>query len=81
MRANTDLNEFDLKIAAFNEKYLAPMFKEMGTEVKTRLQPLKSIHMHSHLEYEMGVNSDIKVITVFSTIAFVILLIACINGN
>ncbi len=79
MQDNTDLKEFDLKIAAFNEKYLAPMFKEMGTEVKTWLQPLKSIHLHSHLEYELGVNSDIKVITVFSTIAFVILLIACIN--
>jgi len=79
LRENTDLKDFESKIAAFNEKYLTPIYKDAGTEIKTSLQPLKSIHLHSNLEYELGVNSDTKVITVFSAIALVILLIACIN--
>lgn len=43
------------------------------------LQPLKDIHLHSHLELEMQPNGDIAQVYTFSAIALLILLIACIN--
>ncbi|UCE20933.1 MAG: ABC transporter permease [Candidatus Aminicenantes bacterium] len=79
LQENTDPEEFEKKIGGFIEKYLGPMLKERGIEQETYLQPLKSIHLHSRLMGELGVNSDIKIIYTFSAIALVILLIACIN--
>lgn len=43
------------------------------------LQPLTDIHLHSNLNYELEPNGDIRYIYVFSVIAFIIILIACIN--
>ncbi|MDH5704772.1 MAG: ABC transporter permease, partial [Candidatus Aminicenantes bacterium] len=43
------------------------------------LQPLTSIHLHSHLAYEIEASGDIRYVYIFSAIAFFILLIACIN--
>jgi len=43
------------------------------------LQPLTTIHLHSHISGEIEANSDSAFIYVFSAIAAVILLIACFN--
>jgi len=43
------------------------------------LQPLTSIHLHSHLNFEISDNSDIKIIYLMISIACLILAIACIN--
>lgn len=43
------------------------------------LQPLTSIHLHSHRDDEIEENGDIKRVYIFSAIALFILLIACIN--
>jgi putative ABC transport system permease protein len=43
------------------------------------LQPLTKIHLHSDLDGEYAPTNDIKNIYLFSTIAFLILIIACIN--
>jgi putative ABC transport system permease protein len=43
------------------------------------LQPLTSIHLHSDLDGEFAPTNNIKNIYLFSTIAFLILIIACIN--
>ncbi len=79
LRENSDPLEFEQKMRGFYEKYLGPRLKERGIELETYLQPLKSIHLKSHLQGELGVNSDIKIIYAFWAIAVVILLIACIN--
>ncbi len=79
LKDKTDPAQLELKMAVFNDKYLTPILKDTGTRIETYLQPLKSIHLRSHVQSELGVNSDIKVIYVFSAIALVILLIACIN--
>ena len=44
------------------------------------LQPLTSIHLHSDLIGELSPNNDIKNIYLFGFIAFLILIIACINS-
>ena len=43
------------------------------------LQPLTSIHLHSHLEKEWRANSDAAYLWLFSLIALFVLGIACIN--
>ncbi len=43
------------------------------------LQPLASIHLHSDLQGELGVNSDISYVYIFTAIALFIISIACIN--
>ncbi len=43
------------------------------------LQPITSIHLHSDLRGELGVNSDIAYVYIFSSIALFIIIIACIN--
>jgi putative ABC transport system permease protein len=46
--------------------------------VLQQLQPLKDIHLHPY-RGEYGVSGDIKYIYIFSVVAFIIILIACIN--
>jgi putative ABC transport system permease protein len=43
------------------------------------LQPLKSIHLHSHIEDEIEANNFVTNLAILATIAFLILIIACIN--
>ncbi|PSL20306.1 ABC transporter permease [Chitinophaga ginsengisoli] len=43
------------------------------------LQPVKDIHLHSKLEKEMGLNSDITYVRIFSLAALFILLVAAVN--
>jgi putative ABC transport system permease protein len=43
------------------------------------LQKLTDIHLRSHTDYEAEENGDIKRVYIFSAIALIILLIACIN--
>ncbi len=49
------------------------------TDVELQLQPLTRIHLHSHLDYEIEPNSSMANIYIFSAIALLVLLIACIN--
>ena len=61
---------------ALVQKYFPDSIKD---KVVVKLQPLKDIHLFSHLDYEINPNSDISYIYIFSAIAVFVLLIACIN--
>ena len=76
---NIDLEKFQRKMKGFHDNHLGPALEEVGIKLATYLQPLKSIHLHSHVQYELGDNSDIRLIYAFWAIAVVVLLIACIN--
>ncbi len=43
------------------------------------LQPLRSIHLHSHLESELEQNGSVTNVVVFSIIAVFVLFVACVN--
>ncbi len=79
LQETTDLKKFQQKMNAFHEKHLGPALRESGIELEAYLQPLRSIHLHSHVQYELGDNSDIRLIYAFWAIALIILSIACIN--
>ena len=72
--------DLQAKLPAFIEKYAAKQIEAiLGGSISSRLQSLKSIHLHSHLQMEISPNGDIKYVTIFSVIALFILLIACVN--
>jgi len=64
------------------EKILGIPYKDYqtaGNDYIYFLQPLKGIHLRSHLDFEIEPNSDITYVYIFSVIAIFILLIACMN--
>lgn len=75
---NEDSEPEDLQksFPEFIEKYY-PTF--MKPQVTHSLQPLTSIHLQSHLDYEMQPNGRESDIQIFAVIGFFILLIAAIN--
>jgi putative ABC transport system permease protein len=54
-------------------------FAKNGNYVRVDVTPLTDIHLLSNRQYELGANSSITYVYIFSAIALFILLIACIN--
>ena len=54
-------------------------FKKSGNYISASLTPLTGIHLHSNKIAELGGNGNAQVIYIFSAIALLILLIACVN--
>ncbi|MEM7655574.1 MAG: ABC transporter permease [Bacteroidota bacterium] len=68
--------ELEAQFPAFIDKYYPNFIK---TQITHYLQPLTSIHLDSHLDYEMEPNSSRGSLYILLLIGGVILLIACIN--
>ena len=56
-----------------------PQFAALGAKVDLFFQPLRDIHLHSHLEGELSPPGNPAYIRILVTIALFILAIACIN--
>ncbi|MCK5120034.1 MAG: FtsX-like permease family protein, partial [Candidatus Latescibacteria bacterium] len=78
LRKDVSPAELNQHFPDFLIKYLGEGWVE-SFQIRLRLQPLKRIHLHSHLWGEIEPNNEMKYIYLFSAIAFLILLIACIN--
>ncbi len=50
-----------------------------GGRYEFRLQPLRDIHLRSEIRGELETNNQIRSVTLFMSIAVIVLLIACIN--
>ncbi|MFD2935911.1 ABC transporter permease [Spirosoma flavum] len=73
----SDYKTLEAKLPGFFQKYLK---KEMGDiDYRLELQPITSIHLHSQLDYEISPNGNARTVAIFSVVAALILLIACIN--
>jgi putative ABC transport system permease protein len=89
LRKGVNPAEFQKKLDEELIKYGSPQLKAIigvpleqfraAGKYEYLLQPLTSIHLNSHLDYEIEPNSDITYVYIFSAIAMAILLIACIN--
>lgn len=90
LKKGTDSRQFQKLLDQDVKQYIGPQLekvagltleqlKKSGSSYGYVLQPLNSIHLNSHLDYEIEANSDIDYIYIFSVIAIAILLIACIN--
>ncbi len=80
LKDNSNPGKLESKFPAMLGKYWSDYKRKDGTP-KTQyfLQALTSIHLQSDLISEIATNSNIKYIYIFSSIAFLILIIACIN--
>ncbi|NUM68207.1 ABC transporter permease [candidate division KSB1 bacterium] len=67
------LNE---KLPGFTKKYRG---EETLANISYSLQPLRDIHLRSHMVAEMSANGDIAYIYIFSAVGVFVLLIAAIN--
>ncbi len=90
LKKGASAEELQAKLPEFSKKYAGPQLQELlgityddavkkGYAYEFIMQPLKDIHLHSHLDYEIEPNSDIRYVYIFSIIAGFVLLIACIN--
>jgi putative ABC transport system permease protein len=89
-KPGTDVPRFEQQLNKAMVQYQAATFKTVlnstqaafekaGNTIRVSLMPITAIHLHSHKQYEMGVNGSIQYVYIFSAIAIFILLIACIN--
>ncbi len=74
-----DPTQLQNKFSAFLDHYAGDQFKQFGLEYNLELQPIRDIHLNSHLESEIEGNGNISYIYIFSAVALFVLFIACIN--
>ena len=77
LKKNAAVERLRAKLPAFVIKYLT--INAVNIHFTLELQPLTSIHLHSHLAYELGYNHDVKYTYVISIVGLLVLLIALIN--
>ncbi|MBS1602904.1 MAG: ABC transporter permease [Bacteroidetes bacterium] len=53
--------------------------EKAGNHIRYPIFPLTDVHLHSNKSYELEANSNIQFVYIFSIIAVLILLIACVN--
>ena len=80
----------EAKLPGLVEKYVGPeirqymgisleAFAQQGNKYGYFLQPLLDIHLYSRLNKELAPNGDITYVYILGAIAFLIILLACIN--
>ena len=86
VREGTDIEALEDKFSSFLTKYMAADFaKVVGPETdvndvfQLKLYPLLDIHLHPAQEFEIEPQGSITSVYIFSAIAVLILIIACIN--
>ena len=90
LKKGADPKVLESKFAGMVEKYIFPQaasilnikkdeFAKTGNHAFYTLMPLTSIHLYSNKVAELGANSSIQYVYIFSAIAVFILLIACVN--
>lgn len=91
LRPGTDYKEFEKKFLEYTERYVIPQAKQLmnissvadfeksGNKLKYSLLPLTKIHLYSDRSFELTPGGNIQYVYIFSVVAIIILLIACIN--
>ncbi len=76
---NTDVAAFGNQIRHIADRYVGDEIKGNQQNYAYNLQPLTDIHLHSDLRFEMSKNNSWRQVQIFGLVAFVVLLLACIN--
>ena len=79
LREGQEPEDLERKFPGFLDRHLGDMLEGTGIVARPFLQPITDIHLHSNMEAELGPNSDIRYVYIFSSLAVFILLIACVN--
>jgi putative ABC transport system permease protein len=90
-RDGVDAKAFEKNFSQYIDKYVLPQakqfmdissledFKKAGNDLRYSLINVRDIHLKSARAAELGVNSEMQYVYIFSAVAIFILLIACIN--
>ena len=76
LKQKSDANGLQGKLSQFVGKHLPP---DQAREFSLHLQALTDIHLNSHLSRELEVNGNATQVYALSIVAFLILIITCIN--
>ena len=79
LRENTDVTEFKNKVFHLAENYIQDYLEKSNQKYKYYLQPVKDIHLNSHLQFEAERPGNRLYVNIFSIIAFLIIAIAGLN--
>ncbi|MDH5744387.1 MAG: ABC transporter permease, partial [Candidatus Aminicenantes bacterium] len=90
LRENASIEQLEAKLPEFSGKCMAPIiekimavpyreFLESGNFIGFMTQPLLDIHLHSDWGNELEPQGNFNTVIIFSAIAFLILVVACIN--
>lgn len=79
LKPGVNVEEFSSQISRLADKYVGEQLKSWGTIDHYFLQPISSIHLHSHLRYETEPPGNPVYIYIFSFVGLFILIIACLN--
>lgn len=90
LRPGASAAQFPAYFKEITEKYLRPQFDRItgstltafeatGDFMKYSLQNIRDIHLYSDRGGEHEANSDIKYVWIFSAVALIVLLLACVN--
>ncbi len=90
LKPGADYKNLESKLPGMVEKYMGPQiqqnmgislkqFRTKGNELGFVLQPLTSIHLYSHSNFELSPSGDASYVYIFGGIAVFMLLVACIN--
>jgi putative ABC transport system permease protein len=71
--------EAEKQINSIAAKFSAKEWKENKMSYYYFLQPLRDIHLKSHLRYDADNNGSLTRVRVFSIVGIIVLLLACIN--
>ncbi len=85
-----DYKKLEAKLPQTVDKYMGPQlksamgltmaqFRKAGNNLSLTLQPLTDIHLKSYFGYDLSHRGDIKYVYIFSAVAIIMLIIACIN--
>jgi putative ABC transport system permease protein len=79
LKPGTSAAAFTNKMKPMYDKYLASIFAQFNIKIRFEAQPITSIHLHSTTVNEPEELGSMSYIYIFSSVAFFMLLIACIN--
>ena len=90
LKKGADYKKLEAKLPGMVEKYMGPQIQQSmgislqqfitkGNHLGFALQPLTSIHLYSHSNYELSPPGNAMYVYIFGAIAIFMLLIACIN--
>ena len=79
LRENANPADLEARMPDFLERYAGDKYRASGVVLSPSLQPLPDIHLYSQREGELEPNGDIRFVILYTLIAFLIPLIACIN--
>jgi len=79
LKPNTNAVGFEKKLLSMYDKYMSAIFLQFNIKIDLKVQPITAIHLHSDIAGEPEELGSISYIYIFASVAFFMLLIACIN--